>query len=155
MSVVNQLGGPDVAWRSAFVLLGCRPQQSYKVYTNWGTAQLCPRAWLRAGAGSNGMVVRDAVRLRLDLMYIGERELHVNPMKTLATNDENADPEGPRGAARAIASGLARRAAEAERDAKRQKSANPMPEAAEPPAPVSYKLQTEAGEEMVVDFEFA
>ena len=97
---------------------------------------------------------RDAVRLRLDLMYIGERELHVNPLKGLA-NDENEDPR-PSKPARAIASGLARRAAEAERDAKRLRAANPLVEPGAPAAPVSYKFQTEdQSEEMVVDFEFA
>ena len=66
LSVVDQRGGPDVAWRSGLALLGARARLDQGVVTNWGSARLVPRVWLAAGNGHPGLVVDDCVRFRVD-----------------------------------------------------------------------------------------
>lgn len=120
ISVMNQLGGPDVAWRSSFMFLGKRAKPADKIYTNWGTAQLLPRAWLRPNRkdeANRGLVVDDTVRLRVDVMFLGVREMELNPLKNMASLDAF------KGVSRSlIASGMARRAS----DNKKLKGYNPM-----------------------------
>ena len=173
ISVVNQLGGPDVAWRSAFMLLGQRSTPAEKIYTNWGTAQLCRRSWLRrvqgvANAG-RGLVVDGRVRLRVDVMYVGEREMVANPTLRMASLDD-AD----RGSTdRLIASGAARRDFDDDKGRARGGGDNPLAafdeETKEPPEEededddearaVTYKFHRAASgdvqQELLIDFEFA
>ena len=84
LSVVDQRGGPDVAWRSGLALLGNRARLDQGVVTNWGSARLVPRVWLAAGSGHPGLVVDDCVRFRVDVMILGERRVDVNPLGGLA-----------------------------------------------------------------------
>ena len=84
LSVVDQRGGPDVAWRSGLALLGNRARLDQGVVTNWGSARLVPRVWLAAGSGHAGLVVDDCVRFRVDVMILGERRVDVNPLGGLA-----------------------------------------------------------------------
>ena len=84
LSVVDQRGGPDVAWRSGLALLGNRARLDQGIVTNWGSARLVPRVWLAAGSGHPGLVVDDCVRFRVDVMILGERRVDVNPLGGLA-----------------------------------------------------------------------
>ena len=84
LSVVDQRGGPDVAWRSGLALLGATARLDQGVVTNWGSARLVPRVWLAAGGAHPGLVVDDCVRFRVDVMILGERRVDVNPLGGLA-----------------------------------------------------------------------
>ena len=84
LSVVDQRGGPDVAWRSGLALLGTRARLDQGVVTNWGSARLVPRVWLTAGNEHPGLVVDDCVRFRVDVMILGKRRGDVNPLGGLA-----------------------------------------------------------------------
>lgn len=105
LSVANRVGGPDVAWRSGFVGMGRAGLVDHRVFTNWGTAQLCPISWL--DARGPGLVLGDKLRLRVDVMCLGKRDYVANPLAALSldasagTSDSSSVPIGSGAAARA------------------------------------------------------
>ena len=82
LSVVDQRGGPDVAWRSGLALLGATARLDQGV-DELGLGAPCRASGSRRATGTT-LVVDDCVRFRVDVMILGERRVDVNPLGGLA-----------------------------------------------------------------------
>ena len=141
--------------------IGARAAPGERIFTNWGTASLCPRSWL-GDLKHRGLCVDGAVRFRVDIMYVGERESVDNQIVRMASADaEGFGEAGGAGDAACLGSGVHRRDYDAALELKSPR--NPLAlreETKEPPedvdeSRVTYKFDDQGDEPLLVDFEFS
>ena len=140
---------------------GARAAPGERIFTNWGTASLCPRSWL-GDLKHRGLCVDGAVLFRVDIMYVGERESVDNQLVRMASADaEGFGEAGGAGDAACLGSGVHRRDYDAALELKSPR--NPLAlreETTEPPedgdeSRVTYKFDDQGDEPLLVDFEFS